>query len=227
VGARSPLAESRQCELASLRPLTRPDRRKSPSRLPRWRNGRRRGLKILRAQAHAGSSPALGNPKNAYLTGTYRAERSARRSTARPARHEATHIKESDERSQSDLRCGMIEDATGDRGEGRGYVLKLGTPRRLAPSHQGLHGPAIFDVTRCNPSLEASRVGKLMGGPTVENRCTIAGDQIAQRYRQRRNGRRGRGMHGPRDWVGSPPPGRTARLAPRQWTGRTFSAQVL
>src|SRR5260370_39969278 len=25
--------------------------------VPRWRNGRRRGLKILRAQAHAGSSP--------------------------------------------------------------------------------------------------------------------------------------------------------------------------
>ena len=28
--------------------------------MPRWRNGRRSGLKIHRAQAHAGSSPALG-----------------------------------------------------------------------------------------------------------------------------------------------------------------------
>jgi hypothetical protein len=29
-------------------------------RVPRWRNGRRRGLKILRGQPRAGSSPALG-----------------------------------------------------------------------------------------------------------------------------------------------------------------------
>ena len=28
--------------------------------MPEWRNGRRRGLKILRSQDHAGSSPALG-----------------------------------------------------------------------------------------------------------------------------------------------------------------------
>lgn len=30
------------------------------SRVPRWRNGRRSGLKIHRGQPHAGSSPALG-----------------------------------------------------------------------------------------------------------------------------------------------------------------------
>ena len=34
--------------------------RSSRRREPRWRNGRRSGLKIHRAQAHAGSSPALG-----------------------------------------------------------------------------------------------------------------------------------------------------------------------
>jgi len=30
----------------------------------RLRNGRRRGLKIVRAQAHTGSSPALGTNQN-------------------------------------------------------------------------------------------------------------------------------------------------------------------
>src|SRR5713226_2741222 len=62
VGCTSRLAEF--LSLSSHRlPRTREVKRGSGFHLPyvpRWRNGRRRGLKILRAQAHAGSSPALG-----------------------------------------------------------------------------------------------------------------------------------------------------------------------
>jgi hypothetical protein len=46
--------------LPLMRPLPKMTREPCPYRVPRWRNGRRRGLKILRAQARAGSSPALG-----------------------------------------------------------------------------------------------------------------------------------------------------------------------
>ncbi len=38
---------------------------------PRWRNGRRRGLKILRPHGHAGSSPALGTTKYVIKSKAY------------------------------------------------------------------------------------------------------------------------------------------------------------
>src|SRR5512146_320647 len=63
VGEGPPLAKSPHLGLAPRRPLARPAPQ-GPTTTPRWRNGRRRGLKILRAQAHAGSSPALGIIQN-------------------------------------------------------------------------------------------------------------------------------------------------------------------
>ena len=57
----------RMCFLAESLPLNWFAQRKlmidSVEPVPRWRNGRRRGLKILRPKGHAGSSPALGTNK--------------------------------------------------------------------------------------------------------------------------------------------------------------------
>src|ERR1700680_638430 len=47
-----------------LTPPPRPPRISSwPAQRPKWRNGRRRGLKILRRQRRAGSTPAFGSNK--------------------------------------------------------------------------------------------------------------------------------------------------------------------